>query len=122
MRIPRTVKMIVISPTVRPKFTNGCGAALLGVGVCDTVGGKTGVQIAVGVEGMVMYAADADAAAAADGRGVSTGLEEYVTDNELQILGDQVTEVDDDRDSLLVGVDVGTIEKLEVADMGTISS
>jgi hypothetical protein len=72
-----------------------------------------------------MYAADAadgDADAAADGRGVSMGVEEYVTDNELQILGDQVTDVDDDRDSLLVGVDVGTIEKLEVADMGTISS
>jgi hypothetical protein len=63
-----------------------------------------------------------DADAAADGRGVSMGVEEYVTDNELQILGDQVTDVDDDRDSLLVGVDVGTIEKLEVADMGTISS
>ena len=67
-----------------------------------------------------MYAADS--AADADGRGVSMGVEEYVTDNELQILGDQVTDVDDDRDSLLVGVDVGIIEKLEVADIGTISS
>ena len=77
---------------------------------------------------MVIYAdavTDANAVAdSADGRGVSIGVEEYVTDNELQILGDQVTEVDDDRDVLpeTVGMDVGTIEKLEVADMGTISS
>jgi hypothetical protein len=57
-----------------------------------------------------------------DGRDVSIGVEEYVTDNELQILGDQVTEVDDDREALPEGVEVGIIEKLEVADMGAISS
>ena len=56
MRIPRTVKMIVISPTVRPKFTGGCGCApLVGVGlavaVCNAVGvgvWDTGDQRAVG--------------------------------------------------------------------------
>ena len=68
MRIPRTVKMIVISPTVRPKFTGGCGCApLVGVGlavaVCNAVGvWDTGDQRGVGA----MLAQTVDAEAEAD--------------------------------------------------------
>lgn len=43
MKIPRTVKMIVISPTVRPMFISGCAALVgvavgVGVAVCNAVG------------------------------------------------------------------------------------
>lgn len=54
MRIPRTVKMIVISPTVRPRFTSGCAALVcvgvaVGVVVCNAVGvWDTGDQRGVG--------------------------------------------------------------------------
>jgi hypothetical protein len=42
----------------------------------------------------------------------------------LVTVGDQVADVDDDRDALseYVVVDVGTIEKLGVTDMGVICS
>ena len=64
MRIPRTVKMIVISPTVRPRFTTCCCAAFVGdwlgvgvaVGVCNAVGvgvWDTGDQRGVGVDSIV---------------------------------------------------------------------
>ena len=56
IRIPRTVKMVVISPTVRPILVITCplDAICVGDGVGDVVGGKTGDQRAVDVHGMVV--------------------------------------------------------------------